>query len=60
MEARRNAFEDRKLSRVNSLIGPYNFPSQAVARRLGMTPEREMHFHGSRHILFSVSADWAK
>jgi RimJ/RimL family protein N-acetyltransferase len=41
--------------KVFSLIRPDNKPSQAVARRLGMSPEREVLFRGLQHVLFSVS-----
>ncbi len=43
------------LSRVVSLIRPENLPSQAVARRLGMTPERRVVFHEREHVLFSMT-----
>ena len=46
----------RGLTRLVSLIRPENAPSQAVARRLGMTPEREVEFHGRPHLLFALSA----
>jgi RimJ/RimL family protein N-acetyltransferase len=42
--------------RVISLIRPENLPSQAVARRLGMAPEREVLFHGLPHVVFAVRA----
>jgi RimJ/RimL family protein N-acetyltransferase len=57
---RRHAFETLRLPRVVSLIRPANLASQGVARRLGMAPEREVAFHGFRHILFSVCADGRK
>ncbi len=43
------------LRRVVSLIRPENFPSQAVARRLGMAPERRVVFREREHVLFSLS-----
>jgi RimJ/RimL family protein N-acetyltransferase len=49
------AFERRGIERVISLIRPANAPSQAVARRLGMTPGREVLFHGLPHLVFAVS-----
>ncbi|MBI1903518.1 MAG: GNAT family N-acetyltransferase, partial [Planctomycetia bacterium] len=49
------AFETGGLSRVISLIRPENLPSQGVARKLGMSPERETMFKGFRHLVFSVS-----
>ncbi len=54
---RRHAFQTLHLPRVVSLFRPANLPSQGVARKLGMAPEREVPFHGFRHILFSVRAD---
>jgi RimJ/RimL family protein N-acetyltransferase len=41
---------------VISLIRPVNLPSQRVAIRIGMAPEREADFHGFRHIVFAVRA----
>jgi RimJ/RimL family protein N-acetyltransferase len=43
--------------RVISLIRPENGPSQAVARRLGMTPVGETEHGGSAHLVFSVAKD---
>jgi len=40
---------------VISLVRPENAPSQAVARRLGMTVAREALFHGLVHCVFTVS-----
>lgn len=51
---RRWAFEVKGLGRVISLVRPENVPSQGVARKLGMTPERETDFLGHRHIVFGV------
>jgi len=48
------AFETRALPRVISLIRPENLPSQGVAAKLGMTPEKRAQFHGLEHIVFSV------
>lgn len=44
---------------VVSLIRPENLPSQAVARRLGMQPAREVEFHGLPHLLFSILRETA-
>lgn len=52
---RRYAFTARGLDRVISLIRPENVPSQGVARKLGMTPERETLFKGFRHLVFAVT-----
>jgi RimJ/RimL family protein N-acetyltransferase len=46
------AFEVRGEPHVISLIRPENVPSQAVALRLGMKPERETLFHDLRHLVF--------
>lgn len=51
---RRWAFEVKGLERVISLVRPENLPSQGVARKLGMTPERETEFYGFRHLVFAV------
>jgi RimJ/RimL family protein N-acetyltransferase len=48
------AFETLGLDRVISLIRPENLPSQGVARKLGMTPEKRAQFHGLEHIVFAV------
>lgn len=48
------AFETRGLPRVISLIRPENLPSQGVAGKLGMTPEKRTHFFGFETIVFSV------
>jgi RimJ/RimL family protein N-acetyltransferase len=52
---REYAFGPRGLDRVISLIRPENIPSQGVARKLGMTPERETDFKGYRHLVFAVA-----
>lgn len=45
-------------SRVIALIRPENVPSQAVARKLGMTPELQRVQHsGFEHLMFSVSRE---
>jgi [ribosomal protein S5]-alanine N-acetyltransferase len=48
------AFETRGHDRVISLIRPENLPSQGVARKLGMTPEKRAQFYGMEHIVFAV------
>jgi RimJ/RimL family protein N-acetyltransferase len=50
-----HAFTERGLDRVISLIRPVNEPSQGVALKIGMRPEREVDFHGYRHIEFAVT-----
>ena len=57
---REHAFRDRGEARVVSLIRPENVPSQGVARKLGMSSEREVQFRGFRHWLFSVRAGAAR
>ncbi len=52
---REYAFNVRGKGRVISLIRPENIPSQAVARKLGMAPERSVDFKGLEHIVFAVS-----
>lgn len=42
------------LDRVISLIRPGNEPSQGVARRVGMTVERETQYKGYPHYVFSL------
>lgn len=54
---RRFAFEVRRLPRVVSLVRPENVPSVAVAKKLGMTPEREIRFGGFRHLVYGVTAE---
>lgn len=48
------AFGAMGLDRVISLIRPVNAPSQGVARKIGMQPEREVTFHDFRHLVFAV------
>lgn len=54
LAVRRHAFHTLQKPRVVSLIRAVNLPSQAVARRLGMQPSREVLFKGLSHIVFSV------
>jgi RimJ/RimL family protein N-acetyltransferase len=56
---RRYAFEVLRKTRVISLIRPENTPSQGVAGKLGMVPEREVDFKGLKHIVFSVTREEA-
>jgi len=53
---RDHAFDTLGLERVISLIHPDNVPSQGVARKLGMAPERRTLFNGFEHLLYSVSS----
>jgi len=50
------AFTRWRYPEVISLIRPVNEPSQRVARRLGMAPQRNVPFHGFEHVVFAVSA----
>ena len=50
------AFNTLKLPRVISLIRPVNLPSQGVAGKLGMTPEKRAMFRDLEHIVFAVRA----
>lgn len=58
---KRFAFKQMKAPAVYCTIKTTNYPSQAVARRLGMTIEKEYikHFNGKEmpHYLFSIKAD---
>jgi RimJ/RimL family protein N-acetyltransferase len=54
--SRDHAFERLGLRRVISLIRPENTPSQAVALRIGMQPERRSQHAGFEHIVFEA---WA-
>jgi len=47
---------DKGAPRVISLIRPENLPSAAVARRNGMTIERQVTFHNLPHDLWSLRA----
>ena len=49
------AFTTLGRNRLISLIRPVNVPSQGVARKLGMTADRVVNFHGYRHLVFSVT-----
>jgi RimJ/RimL family protein N-acetyltransferase len=51
---RRHAFEERGLERVISLIRPENLPSRGVARKLGMTVERDTVFKDLPHLVYAV------
>lgn len=51
---RDQAFGERGLDAVVSLIRPENLPSQGVARKIGMTPRREVTFVALRHIVFGL------
>ena len=53
------AWNTLKRNRVISLIRPSNLPSQGVARKLGMRIEKETHFRGLPHLVFSVEKDRA-
>jgi RimJ/RimL family protein N-acetyltransferase len=54
---RDDAFESRGYDMVISLIRPANEPSQAVARRIGMSVIGETEFAGMPHLVFGMSAD---
>lgn len=50
------AFGVLNMPRVVSLIRPQNFPSQGVARKLGMTPEPRLVQHGGyEHMVFALA-----
>ncbi|MBC7855942.1 MAG: GNAT family N-acetyltransferase [Pirellulaceae bacterium] len=52
---RDHAFTTLGRDRVISLIRPENLPSQAVARRLGMTPEKEIMHWELKHLVFAMA-----
>ena len=52
---RRYAFEERGYEYVISLIRPENTPSQGVARKLGLAPERRTMYAGFEHLIFAAS-----
>lgn len=54
LAVRDQAFTARGLDHVISLIRPVNLPSQAVARRLGMTPRRETLWKGIPCVVWRV------
>jgi RimJ/RimL family protein N-acetyltransferase len=41
--------------RLISIIDPHNLASQAVARKLGMTLEREDRLDGRRRLIYALS-----
>lgn len=54
---RNYAFYTREFRRVISLVRPINVPSQGVALKIGMQPERETTFHNYRHLVFALTRD---
>jgi RimJ/RimL family protein N-acetyltransferase len=48
------AFDKLGMDRVVSLIRPVNEPSRGVARKIGMSPEREVTFHDYHHLVYAV------
>lgn len=49
------AFGSLDIPRVISLVRPVNIPSQRVALRIGMKPEKLTLWHNLEHIVFSLS-----
>jgi [ribosomal protein S5]-alanine N-acetyltransferase len=49
------AFFGVKLPRVISLIRPENIPSRRVAEKIGLTPEKQITFHGFPTTVFALS-----
>jgi RimJ/RimL family protein N-acetyltransferase len=49
------AFGSLAKPRVISLIRPENTPSQGVARKIGMQPEKRTLFAGLEHIVFALA-----
>jgi RimJ/RimL family protein N-acetyltransferase len=54
------AFGSLDLPRVISLIRPENVPSQGVARRIGMRPERHTRYADFEHLVFAVTRTSAR
>ncbi len=48
------AFHTLGRDRVISLVRPENLPSQAVARKLGMSPEKEIMHWELKHLVFAM------
>ncbi len=53
---RDHAIQGLGLRRLVSLVRPANDPSKRVARKLGMTYERDVSFHGATAELYSMEA----
>lgn len=53
--SRHYAFDTVGKARVITLIRPENVPSQDVALKLGMKPEKRTVYKGFEHLVFSVS-----
>jgi RimJ/RimL family protein N-acetyltransferase len=51
------AFGELDKRRVISLIRPVNIPSQRVALRIGMKPEKITHWHDLEHLVFSLGRE---
>jgi RimJ/RimL family protein N-acetyltransferase len=58
--ARDHAFDRLHRPRVISLIRPENVPSQGVARKLGMRPEKQTTFNGLPTTVFGLARDPAQ
>lgn len=54
------AFESLHRDHVISLIRPENVPSQAVARSIGMSPDRSTVFANCEHLVFSLQRPHGK
>jgi ribosomal-protein-alanine N-acetyltransferase len=50
---REYCFDVLDLERVISLIRPENLPSRRVAEKIGMIVEREVEWHGYRHLVYT-------
>jgi len=51
---RDHCFDALGLYRVISLIRPENLPSRRVAENIGMIVEREVEWHGYRHLVYAA------
>lgn len=55
------AFQKLSKDHVISLIRPVNIPSQGVAEKIGMRPDRVTMFAGLEHIVFKITrAEWTR
>ena len=51
------AFDVLGKQRLVAPIRPENFPSQAVARKLGMRPGKQILYAGLEHVVFSIARE---
>ena len=51
---RDHCFDALGLNRVISLVRPENLPSRRVAEKIGMEIERDVDWHGYRHLVYAA------